>query len=107
MTPPRFSGSRLELQPVRLVDLSLQGARIEHVHPLNPGLLCFIDLPSGLGRGTFTGRVVWTALHRDEQTLEGERQRYYRTGVTWTDLTPEQQGVLTIALDILTAAGEK
>ncbi len=102
--PSQFSGHGLALQPVRLVELSLRGARIEHPDPLNVGLLCFVDLPSGLGRGTLSGRIVWSKLHRDEQTLEGARQRYYRSGLTWTGLTPVQQGALTGALAILTAA---
>ncbi len=104
--PSQFSDRAVEQQPVRLVDLSLHGARIEHPDPLNAGLLCFIDLPSALGRGCLSGRVVWTKLHRDEQTLEGARQRYYRSGLAWTGLTPEQQGTLTAALGILKVAQE-
>jgi hypothetical protein len=102
--PSQFSARGLALQPVRLIDLSPKGARIEHSDPLNEGLRCVIDLPPTLGRGTLSGRVVWTKLHRDEQGLEGERQRYYRSGLTWTGLTPEQQGALTAALELLTAA---
>jgi hypothetical protein len=92
------------LQPVRLVDLSARGARIEHPAPLNEGLLCFVDLPRALGRGTLTGRVVWTSLHRDEQTREGPRQRYYRSGLAWSGLTPGQEDALATALAILTTA---
>ncbi len=87
--PPQLSGSRPELQPVRLLDPSLLRARIEHFHSLTPRLLCLIDLPAALGRATLTGRVVWTRFHRHEHTLEGQQKRYYRTGVAWTKLTPE------------------
>jgi hypothetical protein len=102
--PAQLGAHDLALQPVRLVDLSARGARIEHPDPLNEGLLCFVDLPRALGRGTLSGRVVWTTLHRDEQTREGTRQRYYRSGLTWTGLTPEQQGALAAALEILKTA---
>ncbi len=102
--PSQVSGGPLALQPVRLVELSLQGARLEHPDPLNVGLLCFVDLPPTLGRGTLSGRIVWTKRHRDEQPLEGARQRYYRSGVLWTGLTPAQQGALAAALARLTAA---
>lgn len=104
--PLQFSDRALEQLPVHLVDLSIQGARIEHPKRLNAGLLCFIDLPPTLGHGSLSGRIVWTKLHRHEQTLEGERQRYYRSGLTWTGLTPEQQGALTAALEILKVAPE-
>ena len=102
--PSQFSARGLALQPVRLIDLSPKGARIEHSDPLNEGLRCVIDLPPTLGRGTLSGRVVWTKLHRDEQGLEGERQRYYRSGLTWTGLTPGQLGALAAALGILKAS---
>jgi len=91
---------------VRLVDLSLEGARIEHPKRLNAGLMCFIDLPPALGHGSLSGRIVWTKLHRNEQTLEGKRQHYYRSGLTWTGLTPEQQGTLAAALELLKVAQE-
>ncbi len=87
-TPSQFSGRTLAHPPVRLVDLSLQGARIEHPDPLNAGLMCFIDFPPALGRGSLTGRVVWTKPHRHERTLEGARQRSYRSGLTWTRAHP-------------------
>jgi len=104
--PSQFSDRALEHQQVRLVDLSPIGARIEHPDPLNAGLMCFVDLPLALGRGTLSGRIVWTKLHRNEQTSEGARQRYYRSGLTWTGLTPEQEGALAAALEILKAAQE-
>jgi len=104
--PSRFSGRGLEQQPVCLVDLSPQGARVEHPDRLNVGLVCLVDLPPALGRGSLNGRIVWTKLHRNEQTVEGRRQRYYRSGLTWTGLTPEQQSALMAALELLTAAQE-
>ena len=102
--PSQFSARELALQPVRLLELSLHGARIEHPDPLNKGLMCFVDLPFALGRGTLSGRIVWTKLHRNERTLEGTRQRYYRSGLSWIGLTPAQQGALAAALELLQAA---
>ncbi len=102
--PPQFSGHDLALQPVRLVELSLHGARIEHPDPLNEGLMCFVDLPRALGRGTLSGRIVWSRLQRSEQTMEGERQHYYWSGLSWAGLTPAQQDALAAALQLLKAA---
>lgn len=106
LVPARIHNPEPEQRQVRLVDLSLQGARIEHPDALTVGLLHFIDLPPALGRGSLSGRVVWTRLHRQEQTLEGERQHYYRSGLTWSGLTCAQQGALTAVLKRLTAARE-
>ncbi len=104
--PARFSDRGLDQQPVRLLDLSPKGARVEHPDRLNVGLMCLVDLPPALGRGSLNGRIVWTKLHRNEQTLEGKRQHYYRSGLAWIGLTPEQQGALAAALALLTAAQE-
>ena len=104
--PSQFGDHGGELQAVRLLELSAAGARVEHLAPLQPGLRCLVDLPPALGRGSLSGRIVWTKLHRNEQTLEGERQHYYRSGLTWTGLTPEQQGTLAAALELLKVAQE-
>ena len=104
--PPQLRDRSVALQPVRLLDLSPEGARVEHPDRLNVGLMCLVDLPPALGRGSLSGRIVWTKLHRNEQTVEGRRQRYYRSGLTWTGLTPEQQSALMAALELLTAAQE-
>ena len=104
--PSQFSDHGLAVQRIRLVDLSPEGARIEHRDPLQPGMPCGVDLPLALGRGRLTGRVVWTTLHRNEQTLEGERQQYYRSGLIWTWAAPGELGALKNALRILKAAQE-
>ena len=102
--PSEFSLPGLASQRIRLVDLSPEGARIEHRHVLQTGVVCFVDLPPPLGPGTFRSRIVWTRLHRDEQAPEGNRQRYYQSGLAWEGLTPEQLGALAAALEILKAA---
>ena len=104
--PSQLSDPGLETQRIRLVDLSPEGARIEHRDPLQPGMPCVVDLPPTLGRGSLSGRVVWTTLHRNEQTLEGERRHYYRSGLIWTWAAPGELGALTAALHILNAAQE-
>jgi hypothetical protein len=104
--PSHLGGFEMELRLVRLIDLSLEGARIEHSGHLHEGLGCFVDLPPALGRLRLTGRVVWTRLHKGEQTLEGDRNLYYQSGLTFTGVTPEQQTGLEAALQILKGANE-
>ncbi len=102
--PSHLSSFELELRLVRLLDLSSEGCRIEHAGHLQEGLECFVDLPPALGRLRLTGRVVWTRLHKGEQTVEGDRHVYYHSGLAWTGVTPEQQTALAAALEILRAA---
>jgi len=64
--PSQYSSRDLPLQPVRFLELSRDGARIELPDLLNAGLLCVIDLPPALGRGTLSGQIVWIMLHQDE-----------------------------------------
>ncbi len=91
---------------MRILEHSAGGARVEHLAPLPTGLLCVVDLPPALGRGSLSGRIVWTKLHREERTLEGTRQRYFQSGLIWAGVTPERLGALTAALDLLKAAPE-
>ena len=104
--PSQLGSLGPEGQEVRLVDLSPKGARVEHPDRLNVGLMCLVDLPPALGRGSLNGRIVWTKLHRNEQTLEGKRQHYYRSGLAWIGLTPTQQDAVAAALKRLKATHE-
>ncbi len=101
LVPRHLTGPGFELRSVRLLDLSAEGARIEHPEHLHKGLPCYVDLPSALGRGRLTGRVVWTSLHRREQTFEGETRVYYHSGLAFISLTADQQAKLADALEIL------
>ena len=91
----------LEPRWVRLLELSSEGARIEHPEPMHEGVVCFVDLPPDLGQARFAGRIVWTRLHKGEQTFEGDKHAYYQSGLAFVGLTPEQQTALKVALAIL------
>jgi hypothetical protein len=99
--PWQLSGAALELLRGRLLDLSATGARMEHTNLVHKGRVCNVDLPPALGRCWLKGRVVWTQLHKREQTFEGEIRISYQTGLAFVDLTPEQQAALAAALVIL------
>jgi len=104
--PRHLGGLELELRQVHQLDLSPAGARIEHQGHLHEGLVCYVDLPRSFGRLRLTGRVVWTRLHKGEQTLEGDRHQYYQSGLAFTGITPEQQSALAAALESLQATSE-
>ena len=99
--PSHLRGYDLQFGEVWLLELSAEGARIEHSGQLHEGLVCFVDLPPALGRVRLTARVVWTRLHKGEQTFEGDKQVYYQSGLTFIGITLEQQMGLAAALEIL------
>jgi hypothetical protein len=97
--PSRLGG--LQLRRVRLLDLSPEGVRIEHPGHLHEGLVMFVDLPPDLGGIRLTGKVVWARLGKVEQTLTGDKQVTYQSGLAFVEITPEQQAALAAALEIL------
>ena len=99
--PSHLGGFELELRLVRLLELSSEGARIEHPGHLHEGLVCFMDLPPALGRVWLTGRVMWTRLYKTEQTFEGDKHVYYQSGLLFIGITPEQERGLAAALEML------
>ncbi len=99
--PLRLGGFEREPRLVRLIDLSAEGAHIEHPEHLTEGVICFVDLPPALGGVQLTSRVVWTRLHKGEQTFEGDKDVYYQSGLTFVGITPEQQAAVAAALEML------
>ncbi len=98
----------LELGWVRLLDLSPEGARIEHPEPVHEGEICAVDLAPALEWGRLTGRVVWTRPHTPARTFEGDTRVHYQSGLAFVDITPEQRVALAVALEILqTGEGTK
>jgi hypothetical protein len=102
---PRHLGAvEMKLQEIYVLDLSPAGVRIEHREPLHEGSGCYVDLPRALGRLRLAGRVVWTRLHKAEQTFEGDKHVYYQSGLAFVGITPEQRTALKAALEILRTA---
>lgn len=101
--PRRFRGGELELHLVHVLDLSPLGARIAHRGPLHAGGIGYVDLPPALGAVRLMGRVVWTRLRANEQTVDGDRQALHESGIEFTSLTPDQQAALAVALATLEA----
>jgi hypothetical protein len=86
---------------VRLVDLSLTGARIEHWGLLNPGAPCELRLPAPLGHLTISAQVVWCTVLRAERRAGGDRQLRSCSGLRFATLTAHQQAVLSATLEQL------
>jgi hypothetical protein len=60
--PSQFTSPGLENKAVCLVDLSPDGACLEHVRPLPDWDMCFVELPLALGGVRLQGEVVWSRV---------------------------------------------
>jgi hypothetical protein len=106
IVPAQLAGPRLGLHQVRLVDLSPQGARIEHFRPLPNWTPYFLDLPRALGGVRLQGEVLWSRRGGRKRVVAGKRLVYYQSGLTFRWLTSEQRAGVAAALDILKAEQE-
>jgi len=83
---------------VRLVDLSATGARIEHDHPLTPGVACTFQFPPTLGSLVLTARVVHSMVFTSEKGEMGDGVARYQSGLFFVDVTADQQAALAAIL---------
>ena len=86
-------------ETVRLLDLSLFGARVEHLNILRPGTACQLELPAALGPLALGVQVVWSRVVGTEPRSEGERLLRYQSGLTFPQVTAEQHTILAQALE--------
>jgi len=105
--PLQLKSRGLEHEVVRLVDLSPEGACIEHDRPLPNWDLCFVVLPPALGGLRLQGEVVWSRVAGRKPEGGGKGAAYYQSGLSFSDLTPAQQDGLAAALQGLKAAQEE
>jgi hypothetical protein len=94
-----------EAREVWLLDLSLTGARIEHRAPLRPGTACALGFPAAFSPLVLDARVVHSVVLGAVPGPGGTRQRHYATGLTFVDVTPEQQAVLNRIVEWLALGG--
>lgn len=98
--PARVRGVR----QVRLLDLSLGGAQIEHLDPLQPGVACILDFLPPSETLNLPAQVVWCTVIGRKRTRAGESHLVARSGLRFTTLTAEQQAALAETLHDLAAA---
>ena len=84
---------------VRLIDLSLKGARIEHLNLLRPGSICHLELPSIPGSQVLVAEVRWSRVVGTESSPEGERSLRYQSGLMFLEVSAEQRALLEQALE--------
>ncbi len=90
---------------VRVLDLSLEGARLQHGGLLRPGAPCLLELPPPVCPLPLRARVVRSKVVGVERDAAGERHLRYESALAFTNLHPDQETALTRALERL-ASGE-
>jgi PilZ domain len=102
--PHRPAAQVLGIRQVRLLNLSLAGAQIEHLDPLQPGVACTLDLPPPHGALNLPAQVVWCTVVGRKRRRGGESHLVARSGLRFTTLTAGQQAALADTLrDLATA----
>jgi len=94
------------LREVRLRDLSLTGAQIEHVDLVRLGAPCALELPPPFGALRLRAEVVWCAVIGRKRKLGGESHLVARSGLWFTRLTGAQHAALADSLEHLAATPE-
>jgi hypothetical protein len=92
------------LREVRLLDLSLAGAQIEHLGVFRLGAPCALDLPPPCGALSLPTQVVWCTVIGRQRTLGGESRLVSRSGLRFATLTVAQHAALADSLQHLAAA---
>jgi PilZ domain len=91
------------LREVRLRDLSLTGAQIEHLHLVRLGASCTLELPPPFGALSLPAEVVWCTVIGRKRTLGDASYLVARSGLWFTRLTGPQHGALVATLQYLAA----
>jgi hypothetical protein len=82
---------------VRLLDLSLGGARLEHTAVLRPGTTCDLRVPLQGETLTLTGRLVWsTVIGRAERPEAG---LLFQSGLAFEDVPKATHALLAEFLE--------
>ena len=92
------------MREVRLLDLSVAGAQIEHLDLFRLGVACALDLPPPSGALNLPAQVVWCTVIGRKRKVGGESHLVARSGLQFTTLTAGQHAALADTLQHLAAA---
>lgn len=92
------------LREVRLLDLSLAGAQIEHLGVFRLGAPCALDLPPPCGALSLSAQVAWCTVIGRQRTPAGESHLVSRSGLRFSTLTEAQHAALAESLQRLAEA---
>jgi hypothetical protein len=92
------------MREVRLIDLSLTGAQIEHLDLFRLGASCALDLPPPFGALSLPAEIVWCTVVGRKRKLGGESHLVARSGLRFTTLMVWQHAALADSLQHLAVA---
>lgn len=101
--PPARDRSRQPPPAVTLLDLSEEGARLEHAGRFALNAICFLRLPAREGELLLKARVVHSSVSRTVLAMGGEPTLLFQSGIEFVGLTSES---LQALLQILASLGE-
>jgi hypothetical protein len=90
---------------VRMIDLSMTGARIEHREPLPAGLTCAFEFPPSLGSLVVSVRVVHSRVIATESGYGEEPHPRYQSGLEFVEIKGDQRALLTGIVERLVDRG--
>ena len=100
MTLAEYPAVRVQgMREVRLLDLSLTGAQIEHLDIFRLSASCALDLPPPCGALSLPVQVVWCTVIGRKRKLGGESHLVVRSGLRFTTLTVGQHAALAETLE--------
>ena len=91
------------LRDVRLLDLSLTGAQIEHLDLVRLHAACVLSFPPPFGALSLPAQVVWCAVIGRQRKLGGTAHLMARSGLWFPRLTGAQHTALAETLRDLAA----
>lgn len=80
------SPAQLQLKDVRLLDISLSGALVEHSEPVNPGEIYRLSFPVGGKEVQVLARAIRAFASHRVTVAGGGRQVVYRTGMEFVGI---------------------
>ncbi len=89
---------------VRVMDLSPDGAMIEHAKRLSPGAICVLCLHLAGVDLRLRGHVAWSQVHSARGNASGEGAILFRSGLHFPDLPERAAAHLRDYLATLSAA---
>ncbi len=92
------------VQQVRLLDLSVAGAQIEHLATLRLGAACALELPLPGEACLLPAQVVWCTIVGRTRKLGGKSHLVARSGLRFTNLAPTQHTTLSDTVTFLVTA---
>ncbi len=80
---------------VRLLDLSMGGARIEHRSLLRPGSECLLEFPAAFGPLALSAQVLRSTIVGVEEEASGGPRLRHESGLAFVNVTADQRTALT------------